>query len=577
MCYVWDEVASIFVPWGANSDLRLVKGGPFWSLGESTAGIALAEVRKLREELEELKSSMVSGGSGSFAGSHVRKFTSEQNVSSSLWRETAALFFVQDPKMSSGSPWMCEEPSHTIVFSPLLAADKGASTCFGHVEKKGGWPGCYSTSTSQYASTTQFRFTAMQSSYMGSPEDDLSVSAHSSDFCLGSRLRVSSLQLMPDRTEITNFGGSFIVSQPLHHQGYMATLGLGAGYQPVAVALLDGRGVLFVNFHAGQNYRYEETQRSVHLWGDVANPSMNETLIQDFTLADNVFGHFRAGPLLHSYLNPGQRYDCGWDDTGWWQCRTTDEPNFAFGRAHVATAHTGQHVWFAGGLEVTGDGPQGNVIRYNQADPESSGHTPHSPQVLPSLRALTDVDILNVETGNWSKASLSSPRFGVSGAGVDSFIVFAGGAQLGSPDSQAVVEELTWQVNVSSCQGRRDAVYSQDAVFALQSRAAMIFTDDRDVGSLAHGGGSLRCTDEHANSAPSPTGRLLLKQALICQQLALSFDTRFVCCPIHVAQACVGPCIHQSSHQLILFHAPSHLIFHVLHCQGRQSLTRSAL
>ena len=139
---------------------------------------------------------------------------------------------------------------------------------------------------------------------------------------------------------------------------------------------------------------------------------------------------------------------------GWWQCRTTDEPNFAFGRAHVATAHTGQHVWFAGGLEVTGDGPQGNVIRYNQADPESAGHTTYSPKVLPSLRALADANILNLETGNWSKASLSSPRFGVSGAGIDNFMVFAGGAQLGIPDSQAVLEELTWQVNVSSCQSR---------------------------------------------------------------------------------------------------------------------------
>ena len=298
MCYVWDEAESVFVPWGANSDLRLVKGGPFWSQGESTAGIALAEVRKLREELQELKSWMVSGGSGSFAGSHIRKFTSEQNVSSSLWRETAALFFVPDPKKRF-EKWTCEEPSHTIVFSPLLAADKGASTCFGDKVAKGGAKGCY-------PGRSKYRFTAMQSNYMGSDGEELSVFAHSSDFCLGNRLRVSALQFMPDRSKIFDFGGSPFVSQPLHHQGYMATLGLGAGYQPVAVSLLDGRGVLFVNFHAGQNYRYEETQRHIYLWGDVANTLMNETPIQDFTLADNVFGHFRAGPLTQSLSESGR-------------------------------------------------------------------------------------------------------------------------------------------------------------------------------------------------------------------------------------------------------------------------------
>jgi len=107
-------------------------------------------------------------------------------------------------------------------------------------------------------------------------------------------------------------------------------------------------------------------------------------------------------------------------------------------------------VWFAGGVEVTGDGPQGHVIIFNKADPGSASHSAGA--TLPSLRPLADVDILNVDTGNWAQGNLSSARFGVSGVGVDRFIFFAGGAQLGSPDASTVVDQLTWEVNVSNCQ-----------------------------------------------------------------------------------------------------------------------------
>jgi hypothetical protein len=54
-------------------------------------------------------------------------------------------------------------------------------------------------------------------------------------------------------------------------------------------------------------------------------------------------------------------------------------------------------VWFAGGVEVTGDEPQGDVIIFNQADPGSASHSAGA--TLPSLRPLADVDILNVDTG----------------------------------------------------------------------------------------------------------------------------------------------------------------------------------
>ena len=413
------------MPWEANSELNLVKGGPFWSLRESTAGIALAEVRKLRQEVKELKTSMVSGGGGPFTGSHVRKFTSEQNVSSSLWRETAALFFVPDQKSEFDSHCF-----NTIDFSPLLAADKGASTCFGSLMGSSG----------KTCSERTLRFTAMQTNYMGHVKNELVVSVGSPDFCLGNRLRVSALQHVSHRHQITDFGGSVFVAEPMHLSWYDQAIG--AGYQPVAVAFSAGRGVLFVNFHAGQNYDYERTQRGVLIWGG------NSTKVSSIR-SDGDFQQVRAGPLVKPYLGTYFRTIHSYNEWNWSTYQQTDEPGLAFGRAHVGTAHTGQHVWFAGGLEVTGDGPQGNVVTNNQADPASVSRRPD--KTLPSLRPLADVDILNVDTGTWSNGSLSSPRFGVSGVGVDRFIFFAGGAQLGSPDASTVVDQLTWEVNVSSC------------------------------------------------------------------------------------------------------------------------------
>ena len=58
MCYVYDEQQHIFLPWDSNSELKIVRGGPFWSVREGTAGVALAAVRKLQEEIQELKGSI---------------------------------------------------------------------------------------------------------------------------------------------------------------------------------------------------------------------------------------------------------------------------------------------------------------------------------------------------------------------------------------------------------------------------------------------------------------------------------------------------------------------------------------
>jgi hypothetical protein len=107
-------------------------------------------------------------------------------------------------------------------------------------------------------------------------------------------------------------------------------------------------------------------------------------------------------------------------------------------------------VWFAGGLEVTGDGPQGNVIFYNQQD------NPEKP--WPVLRPMNEVKVLNVVNGRWLSGQLSSARFGVAGAGANRFVFFAGGAQL-TQDGNNVVNELQWQVNTSSCVETVSSVY----------------------------------------------------------------------------------------------------------------------
>jgi hypothetical protein len=479
MCYVFDEKRSIFVPWGKNSELQLVKGGPFLGLHESTAAVALAEVRILREEVNRLKGMTISGGTLPLSASHVRKITSQQNVSSSLWRETAAIHFLPansvitakdvchkiqfewncrsldfcgwvggsqvDPTWSGGfcsavenqrrvagnaenvcmamqtenhclslgcchwglspyspSNWQCFSAvgkedcvpnvgTRTISFSSALAVDKGRSTCF--VSKQ---------------ARSSFRFTAVETKYVGPGKNELVLSAKSPDFCLGNMIRVSNLQRVGNRFEISAFGGSPYTMEPL---SAAAPKGLGAGYQPVAISLSNGRGALFYNFHAGQNFAHEETQRWIVLWDGAA-----------------AFRRISAVPLLTGL--PGQ-------------------PLLQiFGRVLVGTAHSGDFVWFAGGLEVTGDGPQGNVIRYNEMSPDSMSYV--SSKSLPSLRSLTGIQILNVNSGAWQRGTLNSARFGVAGAGTGRFIVFAGGAQLGLADGTPVAE-LTWNVNIDSC------------------------------------------------------------------------------------------------------------------------------
>ena len=497
MCYVFDEKRSIFVPWGKNSELHLVKGGPFLGLHESTAAVALAEVRMLREEVKRLKGMTISGGTLPLSASHVRKITSQQNISSILWRETAAVHFLPGPHNavtakdvchriqseyrcrslgvcrwvvdwqlgyewcpsipadarnsvgcslrgvcsaveknqrvavnaedvcksislgyecnsvgccrwgpSSFEPgkWACssavgKQPcvahvgTRTISFSSALALDKGASTCF--VSK---------------LAPSSFRFTAVETKYVGPGKNELVLSATSPDFCLGNMIRVSNLQRVGNRFQISDFGGSPYIVEPL---SAAAPKGLGAGYQPVAISLSNGRGGLFYNFHAGQNFDHEYTGKWIVLWDGAAG-----------------FRRISAEPLLTGLPGPFGP---------WLQI---------FGRVLVGTAHSGDFVWFAGGLEVSGDGPQGNVIRYNEISPESMSFS--SNKRLPSLRSLTGIRILNVNSGAWQSGALNSARFGVAGAGTGRFIVFAGGAQLGLADGTPVAE-LTWNVNIESC------------------------------------------------------------------------------------------------------------------------------
>ena len=67
---------------GYTGELRLVKGGPFLSSHVSTAALALAQVRLLREEVNQLKQMQTIAGSGRYTGGlpvvgpNLRKFTS---------------------------------------------------------------------------------------------------------------------------------------------------------------------------------------------------------------------------------------------------------------------------------------------------------------------------------------------------------------------------------------------------------------------------------------------------------------------------------------------------------------------
>jgi hypothetical protein len=284
-----------------------------------------------------------------------------------------------------------------------------------------------------------------------------------------------------DRFQISNFGHSPFVQEPFDLPWEWQSF-LGSGYQPLAISLSDSRGTLFVNFHAGQNYNYDPTQRHLMLWGaaDLTKEwhKLNDYMGVGFRVSSlfrrGDFQEISAVPLLKGYLSsnrkptcfcvpvsvvPGYPYNSNsqcsptWTPLGYQAstCKTTTdcsedyytcEPVYAFGRVHVGTAQSGEYVWFAGGLEVTGDGPQGNVIFYDQQDnPEKS---------RPVLRPMNEVKVLNVVNGRWLSGQLSSARFGVAGAGANRFVFFAGGAQL-TQDGNNVVNELQWQVNTSSC------------------------------------------------------------------------------------------------------------------------------
>ena len=93
---------------------------------------------------------------------------------------------------------------------------------------------------------------------------------------------------------------------------------------------------------------------------------------------------------------------------------------FPRGGTFVGVALVGSLVFFSGGLEYTGDGPQqeeqlNNVQQY--------------------LLALSDITVLDTASGLWTVSSLSRPHFGVAGAALyglndQSYARFAGGAYL---------------------------------------------------------------------------------------------------------------------------------------------------
>ena len=471
MCYVYDEKDRVFLPWAPNSDLNLVKAGPFMSVRESTAGLALAETRLLRQEvaeheaqvcdetLDEFKALLGTAPLSLQSGTQARTFTRERNISSILWRETAEVRFVPDAVSTATCelewPYTCYI-DRTVTFSHALAVDKGRSTCFETTRDAAGMQSVQSLSFG-----TLLRLTAVQTQYAGRKGDnELQFSSPTPDFCFGNSIRVSNLQFQPDRFQISTYNNGalspFVPSSPSYPGS------IGAGYQPLAITLANGRGTLFVNFHAGQNYGFELNQKRLILWrGDfkagysswfrghtetqyrlkVTDPADTMRYYTDTSLHDlsdwcrsldlcrGDFEAIPAGPLV-------QRYPVG---TGSMQ---------PFGRVLVGVAQNEGMVWFAGGLEVTGDGPQGTDIATNRAG------------ARPSLRALQDILILNVDDLTWASAKLSSARFGVSGGTVAGLIFFAGGAQLGRQMDGMVVDHFQWQTDVSSCGQECGYVYS---------------------------------------------------------------------------------------------------------------------
>ena len=92
MCYVFNEQTRAFEPWGLNSELRLVKGGPF-DIGPDMVHTQLfGAVMALREELNELRQRTPGVAAGSSNSELPVQLRQEQNFTTSLWRETGAIW-----------------------------------------------------------------------------------------------------------------------------------------------------------------------------------------------------------------------------------------------------------------------------------------------------------------------------------------------------------------------------------------------------------------------------------------------------------------------------------------------------
>jgi hypothetical protein len=61
MCYVWGEVERRFIPWGLNSELKLVRKGPFGAVDAPSSRL-LVQVAALKQEVTERLIALESGG-----------------------------------------------------------------------------------------------------------------------------------------------------------------------------------------------------------------------------------------------------------------------------------------------------------------------------------------------------------------------------------------------------------------------------------------------------------------------------------------------------------------------------------
>jgi hypothetical protein len=63
MCFVWGEVERRFIPWGLNSELKLVRKGPFAAVDAPSSRL-LVQVAALKQEVTERLIALESGGQG---------------------------------------------------------------------------------------------------------------------------------------------------------------------------------------------------------------------------------------------------------------------------------------------------------------------------------------------------------------------------------------------------------------------------------------------------------------------------------------------------------------------------------